>query len=143
MVNLFDYFFRGFFFLFNLITSLFCFIFSFLILFSISFFFESKRFINPLQPRQPYLEPNFEFRYFKNYNKLINCVFCKMLIRLSSFQKKYSGQKIKGTHFFGVLVGCLKINRNSDKRIFFQKMSIFIFSIKLCKLSPNKITSTC
>ena len=50
-----------------------------------------------------------------------------MLIRSSSFQKNTEGKKIKGTYFIGVRVGCLKINRNSDKKFFFQKMSIFIF----------------
>ncbi len=45
-----------------------------------------------------------------------------MSIRSSSFQKKKipRGQEIKDTHFIGVRVGCLKINRNSDK-IFFPK----------------------
>ena len=37
---------------------------------------------------QPYLAPNFEFHYFKNYAKLINYVFCKILIQSSAFQKK-------------------------------------------------------
>jgi hypothetical protein len=41
------------------------------------------------------------------------------------------GQKVKGTHFIGVQVGCPKINKNSDRKLFFQKMSIFIFSLKL------------
>ena len=45
-----------------------------------------------------------------------------MLIRSSSFQKKYWGQKIKGTHFIGVRVRCLRINRNSDKKNFISKI---------------------
>ncbi len=39
-------------------------------------------------------------------------------------KKNTGGQKIKGTHFIGVRVGCLKIIRNSDKNFFF-------YSIKL------------
>ena len=31
-----------------------------------------------------------------------------------------------------------KINRNSDRKLFFQKMSIFIFSIKLILTYQNK-----
>ena len=63
---------------------------------------------------------------------MINYVFCKMLIWSSYYQKrKLGGQKIKGTHSIGV--GCLKINRKSDQKIFFQKMSIFIFSINLIR----------
>ena len=52
-----------------------------------------------------------------------------MLIRSSSFPKKNAeGQKIKDTHFIGVRVGCLKINRNSDKENIF---------------GPTKILFTC
>ena len=44
-------------------------------------------------------------------------------------KKKTRGQKIKGTHFIGVRVGCLKINRNFDKKIFFQKKEhLYIFN---------------
>ena len=46
--------------------------------------------------RQPYLAPDFEFHYFTNYAKFINYVFCKILIRSSSFQKKIlGGEKLK------------------------------------------------
>ena len=88
--------------------------------------------VNPLQPRQPYLAPNFEYRYFKNYNKLINCVFFLNINSIVIFSKKMlEAKKNKDTHFIGARVGCLKINSNSDQKIFFQKMSIFIFSINL------------
>ena len=44
------------------------------------------------------------------------------------FDKKIlGGKKIKDTPFIGVR----KINRKSDQNFFFQKMIIFIFSIKL------------
>ena len=56
-----------------------------------------------------------------------------MLIRSLSFQEKKSTgvKKIKGTHFIGVRVGCLKVIEILTKFFFSQKMSIFIFSIKL------------
>ncbi len=64
---------------------------------------------NPLWTRQPYLAPNYKVHYFINCTKLINYVFCKMLIRSSSFQENTKeGEGLKATHFIGVLVGCLK-----------------------------------
>jgi hypothetical protein len=49
--------------------------------------------LNPFRTRQPYLA-----------------------------QKKIlEGQKIKGKHFIGVRVKFFKINRNSDKKLFFKK----------------------
>ena len=49
--------------------------------------------LNPYRTNQPYLAPNFDFHYFKNYAKLINYVFCEMLFRSSSCQKKVLGAK--------------------------------------------------
>ena len=61
-----------------------------------------------------------------------------MLIRL--FKKKtLGGKKIKGTHFIGVRVGCLKINRNSDKKNIFSKNEHFYLFNKTYAVSPNKI----
>ena len=67
-----------------------------------------------------------------------------MLIRSSSFRKKNTGgKKIRGTHFIGVRVGCLKINQNSDQKNFFSKNEHFYLFSKTCTVSLNKITSTC
>jgi hypothetical protein len=51
---------------------------------------------------------------------MLNYVFCKMLIRSWSFQN-IGGNKIKGTHFIGIGLRCLKINRNFEKNFFFKK----------------------
>ena len=75
---------------------------------------------------------------------MITYVFCKMFIRSSSFQKKYwGGQTIKDTHFIGVRVGCLKINRNSDKILFFFQNEHFYLFNKTYTESPTRITFTC
>ena len=73
---------------------------------------------------------NLEFHYFTNYAKLINHIFVKCWFdhRLFPKKKNAEGQKIKDTHFIGVRVGCLKINRNSDKENIF---------------GPTKILFTC
>ncbi len=57
---------------------------------------------------------------------LVKCKFDQHL-----FKKILGGKKIKDTPFIGVRMGGLKINRKSDQKFFFQKMIIFIFSIKL------------
>ena len=65
--------------------------------------------------------------------------FVKCKFDQSLFKKNGGG--IKGTHFIGVRVGCLKINRNFDKKIFFQKMSILNLYRKSYQNSFHMLTS--
>ena len=65
--------------------------------------------------------------------------FVKCKFDQSLFKKNGGG--IKGTHFIGVRVGCLKINRNFDKKIFFQKMSILNLYRKSYQNNFHMLTS--
>jgi hypothetical protein len=52
------------------------------------------------------------------------------------------GQKVKGTHFIGVQVGCPKINKTSGRKFFFKNEHFYLFN-KTYAASPTKITLTC